>query len=706
MHSSSASIDDAIAKATRVVSPLPQQLNDMATLVSMVDSRVPDAKIPTLLAVFTSRLDTARIPRGQTTAESVLTSFIAAQALEGLGALVGLAWNRAVFAQGTDSMRRLWPSIWSWLEYIHSTCLTNTQRFDPAQRLNFLAVTVNVMDGFACDEGLRNLMCSTPGTVAMSASLWYQEATVPAFHTRSQNNPRHCPASKVLALLLSEIHPSPDKMVSWDEDILRHLGGTPEIIADTAFNCLQRDLSGTPNIEYAAQTIFLMQVLSKHTAIRDVLLLKHESIPLVTKFLANVSAMPLWTPSPVHVGSCINTCLCYILDNLEAREGRPFILQALNAQLLQALWRIDRWQPIRAPAGRNAFHNGKTPHVTILSTILTKYLINTTIVRVIGKILKKPRIVRNEETETGPFSEAWRTFKAIVERRSQLKSLTADKLHPASTTRQSYGCCENLECGKREEKGVAFLRCSGCHEARYCSKDCQKRAWKQGNHKQRCEYLQGLSHEGKVAASPHRDSQFAQEVVREELQIRREEIAEALKRENVTVLPVIHFDFTIAPFPSMEVGTTTSCRPIDYELEPNTRRQWDLTVAKAKSLDNAAIAFSYIPMGESATVVLNVIPRAHLTISFGHYLVPMKADYDRIYEKIRLEGTTPGDHDSLHGATVHVMNQLCNRDFHSLIYAGLDPACSESCCRDANLLAKRAIQGSSGDGVSSLADLD
>ena len=64
-----------------------------------------------------------------------------------------------------------------------------------------------------------------------------------------------------------------------------------------------------------------------------------------------------------------------------------------------------------------------------------------------------------------------------------------------NTTPLCHGCiC--LECGvcdgnsDREEATKNLKRCSGCYIARYCSRECQKRHFK--DHKEVCGYIKNL----------------------------------------------------------------------------------------------------------------------------------------------------------------------------------------------------------------------
>lgn len=49
--------------------------------------------------------------------------------------------------------------------------------------------------------------------------------------------------------------------------------------------------------------------------------------------------------------------------------------------------------------------------------------------------------------------------------------------------------CFWIKCKNVEKEGQKFLVCSSCRIARYCSKKCQKKDWKKGEHKIVCSHL-------------------------------------------------------------------------------------------------------------------------------------------------------------------------------------------------------------------------
>ena len=57
----------------------------------------------------------------------------------------------------------------------------------------------------------------------------------------------------------------------------------------------------------------------------------------------------------------------------------------------------------------------------------------------------------------------------------------------------SPGCCQAPGCGQQvgstESVGAGLKICGRCRQVAYCSRNCQKAAWKRG-HKKECEALQ------------------------------------------------------------------------------------------------------------------------------------------------------------------------------------------------------------------------
>ncbi|KAJ7761176.1 hypothetical protein DFH07DRAFT_957254 [Mycena maculata] len=114
-----------------------------------------------------------------------------------------------------------------------------------------------------------------------------------------------------------------------------------------------------------------------------------------------------------------------------------------------------------------------------------------------------------------PVFDAWRTFTESAAERQKMKQLFDSDEAPSSLV------CDNTECSKVSEKS-GFKRCAGCKYTSYCSRDCQKRDWKEGGHREEC-------HKNRLAKSSllvKRNRAFLLTLVHHDSETRREEVLE------------------------------------------------------------------------------------------------------------------------------------------------------------------------------------
>ncbi|KAF7324040.1 MYND-type domain-containing protein [Mycena kentingensis (nom. inval.)] len=81
------------------------------------------------------------------------------------------------------------------------------------------------------------------------------------------------------------------------------------------------------------------------------------------------------------------------------------------------------------------------------------------------------------------FVHDWQGFLGLAKDYFEI----LDSYEQGSLTK--YRACDNLSCGAIREKH-GLKRCAGCLTAYYCSKRCQKRAYRVGGHREDCDLLQ------------------------------------------------------------------------------------------------------------------------------------------------------------------------------------------------------------------------
>ncbi|KAJ7754331.1 hypothetical protein DFH07DRAFT_773730 [Mycena maculata] len=143
-----------------------------------------------------------------------------------------------------------------------------------------------------------------------------------------------------------------------------------------------------------------------------------------------------------------------------------------------------RWLPAAIEAGLLTLMTGVATEFPstfddrlrfLLTKLLPDGLLYYHVVMAIDNVLDDlTEIWSAEELEELEIFDDWSFFRYLAERRVRLLD-----------SMQSTGTCDNLECGKIQERS-RFRRCTGCKIYKYCNKECQIADWKRGGHRKRC----------------------------------------------------------------------------------------------------------------------------------------------------------------------------------------------------------------------------
>jgi hypothetical protein len=140
----------------------------------------------------------------------------------------------------------------------------------------------------------------------------------------------------------------------------------------------------------------------------------------------------------------------------------------------------------------------------ILEEIIPGYLAYRSVLRVVGRAMKKVRSNGLEERlrRGGHIWKAWMVFKGVTEERLAFKDKWDGAMarmpcsNPEVSPLSSVYLLVTLGIDKRLSSQCSnvgdedsFMRCSGCQEAFYCDKTCQKVDWKV-NHREICKTTQ------------------------------------------------------------------------------------------------------------------------------------------------------------------------------------------------------------------------
>ncbi|KJA18242.1 hypothetical protein HYPSUDRAFT_57216 [Hypholoma sublateritium FD-334 SS-4] len=358
-------------------------------------------------------------------------------------------------------------------------------------------------------ENVREAIADTPGAIELATRIWVVEDTCPVPTTTS--NPVNTSALEVLLSFLNWFNPPNENQphhqfmdpVDVDEEVMKGreiltgqrdkvvrprldrvvsaAGGISRLV-DLAFSRLQ---AITANVELirGTGTAVTLDLISQ--------LCRSSTHPLRFKFLDKglislVVGLAVTVVGMLDVVVAVSSngrrqitsngtgtlqgsqaqqrflqyslvsCFTLLFNMMESTDGHTWFKEAVSAGLLQA-W-VDAAAHIHNFSPEDA-----EVVVEIMSVLLPKYTVFESVINSVNGALKKIKHeARLDACRDPQMKKAWTAFRQMTAERSTLD-------------RQ----CQNLDAKK------TFMRCGGCSQALYCSRDCQKDDWRAG-HKRVC----------------------------------------------------------------------------------------------------------------------------------------------------------------------------------------------------------------------------
>ncbi|KAK7058222.1 hypothetical protein R3P38DRAFT_3253190 [Favolaschia claudopus] len=219
----------------------------------------------------------------------------------------------------------------------------------------------------------------------------------------------------------------------------------------------------------------------------------------------------------------------------------------------------------------------------------------------------------------------WEFCMQLGEMRCRLLRQMEDK--------EEFRACDDLKCGKIQLKSN-LRRCSGCHTAYYCARECQVSDWEHGNHNKWCYASQKLSLAESVSDPidlGYHERRFLRILVHQTYQENIQFICVEQVKLLASVLsdsgsesesPVVLFDFTANP-PYVSVLPISHCYSVlpdevhsqlGYlsQRERQSRGRMQLHIVKLMSLEDRTkgeVRFWVIPLRSDSGFVWDELER-------------------------------------------------------------------------------------------------
>jgi hypothetical protein len=379
-----------------------------------------------------------------------------------------------------------WPSIWTWIKILHAEHLRDIPLASAAARRRYDALVHILWILTGLKSYLLTVIAETYGYISFVTSLWVAEIKV-------LNCDFEFKASRLVEQLLSIGNPS------WRDKIIFNCGGQP---ADVLNICLDRIVAHLQQqdldyIDLTSDLLIIARVegpdfLASSTSTRCVAIM--------------IRAIDQLASTSFYVGEPMNVC-AMILEGALRLGGLDCLSDAIMAGLLPALLKASRHY---SQVGRGTDIQDKLL-ADMLQSHITLYLIHRSALLSVSTSLKSTDIKSLKRyMPNNKFTESWTYLEKVAEEFMTRK--LAYNVYPVA----SFMCgnshvspCESFipsyltpyrQCCAVETKEAVFFRCAGCLLTRFCSRQCQKQAWKQ-SHRKLCKDVQRQHHSKRFVLS-------------------------------------------------------------------------------------------------------------------------------------------------------------------------------------------------------------
>ncbi|KZV71467.1 hypothetical protein PENSPDRAFT_630153 [Peniophora sp. CONT] len=456
-------------RATRQLQSAPDQFFSRAesggiaeTLVlTNTASRNPSLQTARVLQIFCRHLDAGRVPAHHSSTGIGTREDLASSSLLGignLGAQVVLDKIPGYIPILVDA----WPGIYRWMRYFDTRNRDSSSPIPAMKRAIGQEVIAHALYALTGEDDIRPLAVATDGLVELITKLWLDEDKNRT--TAGEGSLRIRAASCALHTTLFTAD------AGQLDEVVRFSGGDYEFVADLAVGRLRDMLDHKPPPPQFADHVFVyidtLVTLTRCPCQLRQTILDCGAIVHVTRTLNRLSGL-------LSDGSAFRatmSCFGFICNVIEEGEEAANVRQTVRNGMLEA---FVNFMPKMATLGRM----NQSFLKKLIGDIIPRYLVYRsvimTVIPAMDKIDANPVYVARIRSSS--FRDAWEGTKRLAKERWQVKD-HSDALKNEKDT------CDN--CHARKPR-TEFRKCSSCHVALYCSKDCQVTAWKT-KHKKEC----------------------------------------------------------------------------------------------------------------------------------------------------------------------------------------------------------------------------
>ncbi|KAJ6487237.1 hypothetical protein C8R47DRAFT_1216429 [Mycena vitilis] len=425
-------------------------------------------------------------------------------------ALVGLAKSGDFLVPGAPHHRdpavpKAWPGIFKWSAFFFKTRVMTAR--SAVDRRMVMDVIATAWYCLVRADGLREAIAATQGTVEIATQLWLLDDEVPHAGMEFVNIP--CATAAFDAVLV-------DRHAT-DRRPRRRCALKPTTL-DAAAITIHLDLLS--HLSWGPMHPLRLALLQAGV------------IPLCTR-AAGTLTQALNAGGDPELLNGIVSAFGYLSNCLQSTEGFTWVIQSVGADLLTAL--ADA-----SPHFARLDEEDYAMLSDLLNETLPMYLVYRSVIQAVDASLRRMTALQMQRINSSIAKKIWIDFQKLAEERSLVVAHAAAVKGKAAT-------CDN--CQKVDAKNT-FQKCSGCSTTLYCSKECQRVAWKEGGHRDTCKMKQRERLEGKSQAISKSDIAFFHHLAARDARHHLPLLRRLARAEHPTLTSrdlLIRIDYTVVP---------------------------------------------------------------------------------------------------------------------------------------------------------------